>query len=102
MKYKEVPFLNEQAKSIEVEEYPTYVYIQAIIVKDSERNKGVGTKVMNEIISYAKSRNKPLVAFASNELGGDLDRLMKWYKSLGFYKEVNKMETDFNYNIRID
>lgn len=102
MEYKKVMFLDARADVINVEEYDNHVYLKSIIVKKDSRNKGVGSKIIKEIIAYAKNKEKPLVAFVSNELGGDYKRLVKWYKSFGFYEECNKIQTDFNYNMRID
>lgn len=85
-----------------LEEFPDHVYLQSIQTKIWERNHGLGTKALLRAIQYATAKQKPLLVFASNELGGNLNRLEKWYERNGFYKEVNKLKTDFNYNYRHD
>jgi GNAT superfamily N-acetyltransferase len=99
---KKIPFTHSDATYIEVEEFDNHIYVHSLVIKEERRNLGTGTKIMEEIISYAKRKNKPLVGFASHELGGDINSLNRWYKKLGFHEEYNKIETDFNYNIRID
>lgn len=56
----------------------------------TERNKGVGTKLVKSCIEYAKSVDKDIVLYAS-PLGEHISEedLIKFYKKLGF-EEDNK------------
>jgi len=56
----------------------------------TERNKGIGTKLVKSCIEYAKSINKDIVLYAS-PLGDHISEedLIKFYKKLGF-KEDDK------------
>lgn len=101
MKTKGVEFFFAQVDLI-VEEYSDYVYLSSIVVRDNQRNEGHGTKALEEVIKYAETVRKPLLAFVTSELGGQLDRLTKWYTKFGFYEEYNLLNTNYNYNFRKD
>lgn len=88
--------------NIIVEEYKEYVYLSSILVHDHYKNNGYGTQALNEIVEYANTVKKPLLAWVSNELGGELNRLEKWYKKHGFYEEYNIINANYNYNYRKD
>jgi predicted GNAT superfamily acetyltransferase len=68
---KQVPFKIENV-TVNVEEYESYVYLCLIVVDELYRNRGLGTSVLIEIISYAECVKKPLLVYASNDFGGDL------------------------------
>lgn len=98
---KEIDFIIENV-SLEVIEYDNYIYLYSIVVNQNLRGCGYGTNALLKIINYAKKQDKPLLAFATNELGGDVSKLIKWYKRHGFYEECNKMNIHYNYNLRKD
>lgn len=102
MNGSKLSFKHPHAEHLEVEEFHNHIYIHSLVIQDSHRGQGIGSNIMKEIIAYSKTINKPLVAFVSHELGGDVEVLFEWYKKLGFYPEVNMLETDFNYNMRHD
>lgn len=54
----------------------------------TERNKGIGTKLVKSCIEYAKSINKDIVLYAS-PLGDHISEedLIKFYKKLGFEED---------------
>lgn len=88
--------------NVKVLDYENYVYLYSILVEEQERGKGHGTKALKEVIAYANAKKKPLLLFATHELGSDVDRLKEWYQTFGFYEEWNVIHTDYNYNMRLD
>lgn len=71
---------------VAVSEADTFLYVEAIKVKEKYRNKGYGTKKMQEIIKYATDKNKSIILKASDAMGSDLDRLYEFYNRFGFKK----------------
>lgn len=75
-----------------------FMYIQNIIIK--EKNKGYGTKIMKEILLYAKKNNIKVSLHAipvkqrtkkQNKL--IKKRLYNFYKSLGMTQEMDSLFT---------
>lgn len=67
-----------------IQEKEHEIYIAKIIVAEGYRCKGIGTKYILELIEYAKKYNKRLTLIPSSAYGGNLRRLKKFYKKLGF------------------
>ena len=62
--------------------------IGEIYIKAADRNLGIGTKLLNAFIEFAKSNNKDIVLYASpinNQM--DLDDLIKFYNKFGFEQD---------------
>ncbi|WP_098853628.1 GNAT family N-acetyltransferase [Bacillus thuringiensis] len=94
--------INQSHVSLVVEEYDDYIYLSSIMVDMGSDNKGYGSKALQKVIDYAKTKEKPLLAFVTGELGGDVERLKTWYKRFGFYEEYNVINAEYNYNFRKD
>ena len=60
--------------------------LDTIVVMKSSRGKGVGTKIIKDIIAYADSKNLPVVLTPANSNGAKLN---DYYKSLGFTDNVD-------------
>lgn len=71
-------------------EADTYIYLEGIKVKHSFRNKGYGTTVLKRLIYYANRTNKVILLEATDSMGSDLNRLIKFYERFGFIS--GKME----------
>lgn len=56
-------------------------YIDSIFVNPSHRNEGVGTWLMKVALARC---GRPIVLFATPELGSTLKRLKGFYKRFGF------------------
>ena len=69
---------------LDVYEYPEYLEIHRIVVPKEKRSEGIGTKVMNDIITYAKKNKKDVFLTPSSDFGGSKGRLIQFYKSFGF------------------
>ena len=73
-------------------------YLASILVDEEYRGKGVGTRLMEKVM---KQCDPPIYLLATSELGGDVKRLFKFYKSFGFVKTKQPRYDGlgFNYNM---
>ena len=62
----------------------TDISLFLIDIKTLKDMPGLGTKGMNELISFADKNNLPTWLLASSNYGSDLDRLVKFYERFGF------------------
>jgi len=71
------------------------IILSQIVVDQLKRESGVGTKVMKEICDFADENNLRIALTPSPDFGGSKNRLIKFYKSLGFknYKGFEFRET---------
>lgn len=60
------------------------IQLNDIIVPEDERNEGVGTKVMEEIVRYADENDRIVTLTPDSMYGGSKARLTKFYKRFGF------------------
>lgn len=67
-----------------------YIEINMIRINPHMKNKGIGTKIMQDIIEYADSGNYILHLTPSDDFGSDVKRLTKFYKSFGFVMNSGK------------
>lgn len=72
------------------------ILIKAIVVKQDQREQGVGTDVMNALIEYSDLVQKPIALTPSKQYGGTVNRLIDWYKGLGFILNNGK-NRDFRF-----
>ena len=70
-------------------------YIESVFVNPYHRNEGVGTWLMNVAIRRC---GRPILLFATNELGSDIKRLKKFYERFGFEPVKQKRYDAFPYN----
>lgn len=75
-----------------IEENDQIIFLRQIVVREPER--GVGRAFMEDLSNYADSVKKPIFLEPSAELGGKLDRLIKFYSRLGFVEDGNYMRRD--------
>jgi GNAT superfamily N-acetyltransferase len=69
-----------------------YITLENVVVDSESRNQGLGTDFMNALKEYSNVTNKPLYLTPSADLGGNVNKLTRWYKNLGF---KNKPKSDF-------
>jgi tRNA nucleotidyltransferase/poly(A) polymerase/nicotinamide mononucleotide adenylyltransferase/GNAT superfamily N-acetyltransferase len=70
--------------ALDIYEYPDYIELTRIVVPKDKRGEGIGSKVMKDIITYAKNNKKDIFLSPSTDFGGSKGRLLKFYKSFGF------------------
>ena len=73
-----------------MEETPKYVIINVFLIQEKRRHKGEAKAFMKYLIDICKGK-QDIYLSASDVYGGNLDELNKFYKSLGFVKNKNKM-----------
>jgi|TARA_B100000767_G_scaffold240797_1_gene236825 GNAT superfamily N-acetyltransferase len=69
----------------------THLELSRIIIPKAKRGQGIGTQVMQQIISHANQLNLPIFLTASKDFGAtSISRLTRFYKDLGFQKNQDK------------
>lgn len=58
--------------------------LSRIVIKDEFKNRGIGTDIMNDLITYADDNKKIVTLTASSDFGGNKNRLVQFYKKFGF------------------
>lgn len=69
---------------IDIYEKDDSLVLAKIVIKDEFRDTGIGSKVMEDLISYADKNNKIIVLTPSSNYGGNKNRLIKFYQRFGF------------------
>jgi GNAT superfamily N-acetyltransferase len=85
---------NKHKVDLDIYEYPTHLELRRIVVPHDQRGKGIGSKVMQDLIKYAQQNNKDLFTTPSSDFGGSKSRLVQFYKSFGF-KDNKGSNRDF-------
>jgi ribosomal protein S18 acetylase RimI-like enzyme len=70
--------------SLDIAESPNAIDLSKIVVPKELRNQGLGSSVMQDLISYADSTGKQVRLSPSSDFGGSPTRLNKFYKEFGF------------------
>lgn len=74
----------EYLDGLDIYENRTSLILSRIVIKDEFRNSGVGSKIMEDLITYA-DRNKQIIALTpASDFGGNKNRLIQFYKRFGF------------------
>lgn len=72
--------------------------LTSILEDEDYRGQGIGSEMLQEAL---KKCGRPVYLFATNELGGDLKRLRKFYRRYGF-EPYRKSEPDmFPYRVNM-
>jgi GNAT superfamily N-acetyltransferase len=58
--------------------------LSRIVIKDEFKNRGIGTDIMNDLITYADDNKKIVTLTPSSDFGGNKNRLVQFYKKFGF------------------
>jgi GNAT superfamily N-acetyltransferase len=67
------------------------IYLSKIIIPKEKRSFGVGTNIMKEIISFAKSNDKIITLTPSTDFGAtSISRLKEFYKKFGFVENKGR------------
>lgn len=78
---------------LDIDEQPDSLILSTLIINGKSRNKGVGSKIMIDIINYADKHNKIIALTPSPELGSDKKRLITFYKQFGFTPNNNSVDS---------
>ena len=66
------------------------LYLSKIIVSTDKQNEGIGTKVMVELCKYADQKKQMITLNPSNDYGGNVSKLKRFYKRFGFVENKGK------------
>lgn len=66
------------------------ITVSRIIVPKENRNQGIGSDAMQQIIDYADAMGKRVVLSPSSDFGGNKERLKSFYKKFGFVENKGK------------
>nr|WP_278187030.1 hypothetical protein [Acinetobacter higginsii] len=66
------------------------ISLHKILVPESQRNQGVGTKAMQDIIQYADATNRTIALTPSSDFGSNKNRLTNFYKRQGFVENKGR------------
>lgn len=69
---------------LDINEKPNSIVLSTLVINGQFRNQGVGTKVMEDLVSYADANNKIVALTPSPDLGGTKSRLESFYRRFGF------------------
>jgi GNAT superfamily N-acetyltransferase len=58
--------------------------LSRIVIKDEFKNRGIGSDIMNDLITYADDNKKIVTLTPSSDFGGNKNRLVQFYKKFGF------------------
>ncbi|MFW1952213.1 GNAT family N-acetyltransferase [Acinetobacter beijerinckii] len=64
--------------------------LHKIIVPDAQRNQGLGTKAMQDIVRYADAINRTIALTPSSDFGSNKSRLINFYKGQGFVENKGR------------
>jgi GNAT superfamily N-acetyltransferase len=71
-----------------------YIVVDRIQIHADDRGKGLGRKLMEDLISFVDERGWTLALTPSDFAGASVPRLTKFYESLGFIPNTGK-DKDF-------
>ena len=81
---------------LNISENGDYISLGNLVVKENQRNKGIGQKILNDLIQYADENNKTITLTPTSEFNTK-NKLKQWYKNNGFVENKGK-NTDFLIN----
>lgn len=93
----------EYLVGLDIYENKTSLKLSRIIIKPEFRDKGVGSKIMEDLVKYADQNKQIIVLTPSSDFGGNKNRLVQFYKRFGFkhnkgqYKNFEFMDSMIRY-----
>ncbi len=66
------------------------IQLDLLIIDEDKRKMGYGTAIMEKIIAFADLQGVPIELTPSKQFGGNIRKLRKFYKRLGFVKNKNR------------
>lgn len=80
-------------KALDIYETKTSLILSKIIINPESRDAGIGSSVIGDLIKYADNNKQIIALTPSSDFGGDVNRLVQFYKKFGF-----KMNKGHNHN----
>ncbi len=74
------------------------IVLDQVLVYPMLRNKGIGTQFLTEFLALVDTYHQIVFLFPSDSLGGDVTRLIAFYKKFGFVQNKGEFQVykDFN------
>ena len=69
---------------VDIYEFNNYFELKRIVVPKENRDKGMGSQIMSDIIKYADKMKKDIFLTPSSDFGGSKTRLIDFYKRFDF------------------
>ena len=79
---------NSELIGLDIYEDSKSIKLSRIIIDPNFRDKGIGTSILNDLVSYADKTKKIVTLTPSSDFGGNKNRLVQFYKKFGF--KMNK------------
>lgn len=76
-------------KYLSINEGENQITLRNIVLKESERNKGIGQAFIEDLIEYADRKGKTITLTPTREYG-TYEQLKKWYKRNGFVENKGR------------
>ena len=76
--------------SLDVYEKNGTINLSRIVVPKEMRNTGVGTQVMDDLVSYADATGQKIALTPSSDFGGNEKKLKEFYKRFGFVENKGR------------
>jgi GNAT superfamily N-acetyltransferase len=64
--------------------YPSYIIIDLLQIAHKQRRQGKGTKILNQVISFAQKHGKDILLLVDETFGTPKDVLFNFYSKFGF------------------
>lgn len=74
----------EYLDGLDIYENKGSLILSKIVINDKFKGKGIGTKIMSELVNYADNNKQIIALTPSSDFGGDKNRLVQFYKKFGF------------------
>lgn len=81
---------DQRGIKFDVSEGNGVISVGRIFVPDRLREQGIGTDIMQRLMDYADKTGQRIALTPSSDFGGNLKRLQKFYKGLGFKPNKDK------------
>jgi len=75
---------------LDIQERKDSINVSRIVIAPDDRNKGIGTRIMTDLIDHADKTGKTITLSPSNDFGGSIVRLKAFYKSFGFVENAGR------------
>ena len=90
----QLPQIFGESVEYEIDEHGKEVILDLIRVTEEKRGKGQGRWFMEELCRLADETKKEIKLTPSDELGSDLERLIRFYESFGFVSIGKEMKRE--------
>lgn len=89
-------FVDDDDISLEVWDNGDYLELSTIVIPEDMRKKGIGTEIINKLKKYADNVKKDIYLTPDISFGGtSFQRLVRFYKRMGFKRNKDQSKSHF-------